>query len=216
MKKVTLLFLVVFGVSTIAFAQTDAKAKSILAGVSKKYKMFDVVKADFTFTLDNVQAKTKETQQGTLIVKAKSNKYKVSMTEQEMLSDGKSQWTYLKEDKEVQVTSVDDAADGLNPAKIFTIYEAGFKSLYTGESKVGGKVYQMIDLSPMDTKKSYYKIRLTIDKIAKQISNVLIFDKNGNRYNYAVKSFVPNVKVPESTFTFDSKKYPGVEVVDLR
>ncbi|RZK87624.1 MAG: outer membrane lipoprotein carrier protein LolA, partial [Pedobacter sp.] len=28
--------------------------------------------------------------------------------------------------------------------------------------------------------------------------------------------FSPNVNVPETTFAFDAKKYPGVEVVDLR
>jgi outer membrane lipoprotein-sorting protein len=133
-----------------------------------------------------------------------------------MISDGKSQWTYLKKDKEVQVSVVDKTGDALNPAQIFTLYEKGFKYLYTSDKKIGAKVYQMIDLSPTDTKKSYFKIRLGIDKVAKQVASVLIFDKNGNKYTYDVKTFVPNVKVPESTFTFDAKKYPGVEVVDLR
>jgi outer membrane lipoprotein-sorting protein len=44
----------------------------------------------------------------------------------------------------------------------------------------------------------------------------VIFDKNGNKYTYQIKTFTPNVKVPETTFAFDAKKYPGVEVVDLR
>lgn len=216
MKNIMLLFLVALTVTNSVYSQTDTKAKTILAGVSKKYRSYNMIKADFTFTLDNLQAKIKETQEGTLTVKTGANKYRVSMKDQEILSDGKSQWTYLKEDREVQVTDVDDGGDGLNPAKIFTIYESGFKSLYTGERKIGTKVYQTIDLSPIDTKKSYYKIRLTIDKVAKQISNALIFDRNGNRYTYAVRSFVPNVKVAENTFIFDANKYPGVEVVDLR
>jgi outer membrane lipoprotein-sorting protein len=53
-------------------------------------------------------------------------------------------------------------------------------------------------------------------KLSKQITNAVIFDKNGNKYTYTIKTFTPNVKVPESTFAFDSKLYPGVEVVDLR
>lgn len=214
MKKVIVVMLVALGFGVTVQAQTDAKAKAILAQVSKKYKAYDVVKADFVFTIDNQQAKIKETQQGTLYVKAKANKYKIAMNDQDLISDGKSQWSYLKDDKEVQVTVVDD--DALNPAKIFTLYEQGFKYLYTGESKVGGKVYQMIDLSPVDTKKSYFKIRLSIDKNAKQIANAVIFEKSGNKYTYNIKSFVPNVKIAESTFSFDTKKYPGVEVVDLR
>lgn len=216
MKKIVLSLLVAAGFVSASYAQTDAKAKAILADVSKKYRSYDVVKTDFTFILDNPQAKIKETQQGTLIVKAKTNKYRVTMTNQELISDGKSQWTYLKEDKEVQVTNADNNGDALNPAKIFTVYEKGFKYTYTGESKVGGKVYQMIDLAPIDVTKSYFKIRLGIDKTAKQIGSVVIFDKSGNKYTYNVKKIIPNVKVPESTFAFDTKKYPGVEVVDLR
>lgn len=216
MKKIILSMLVLSGLSYVAVAQTDDRAKVILAEVSKKYRSYNIVKTDFTFILDSKQAKVKETQQGTLYVKASANKYKVTMTDQDMISDGKSQWTYLKKDKEVQVSDVDNSSESLNPAQIFTIYEKGFKYLYTGESKVGAKTYQMIDLSPTDTNKSFYKIRLGIDKAAKQVGSVLIFDKNGNRYTYNVKTFTGNVKVSESIFTFDAKKYPGVEVVDLR
>jgi outer membrane lipoprotein-sorting protein len=216
MKKILIALLLLSGIDSTTYAQTDAKATSILAAVSKKFKTYDVVKTDFVFTLESPQNNAKETQQGTLYVKSKANKYKVVMTSQDMISDGKSQWTYLKKDKEVQVATVDNSSDVLNPAQIFTLYEKGFKYGYTGEKKIGNKVYQMIDLSPLDTKKTYFKVRLGIDKVAKQIASVLIFDKNGNKYTYAVKTFVPNVKVPESTFTFDAKKYPGVEIVDLR
>lgn len=216
MKKIVWSLLVTAGFVGSSYAQTDAKAKAILADASKKYRSYDVVKTDFTFILDNPQAKIKETQQGTLTVKAKNNKYRVTMTNQELISDGKSQWTYLKEDKEVQVTNADNNGDALNPAKIFTVYEKGFKYTYTGDSKIGGKVYQMIDLAPIDVTKSYFKIRLGIDKVAKQIGSVVIFDKSGSKYTYNVKKIVPNIKVPESTFAFDTKKYPGVEVVDLR
>jgi chaperone LolA len=216
MKKMVLLWMITAGCVYVATAQTDAQAKTILNAVSKKYRSYDIVKTDFTLLIESQQANAKETQQGTLYVKANANKYKVSMTNQDMISDGKTLWTYLKEEKEVQVTNVDNSNDALNPAKIFTIYEKGFKYLYTGDKKLGTKVYQMIDLTPTDIDKPYFKIRLSIDKVAKQIATVLVLEKNGNKYTYNVKNFLANAKVPESTFTFDSKKYPGVEVVDLR
>lgn len=215
-KKVLLLLVATIGSIHAVNAQTDAKAKLILNAVSKKYRSYDVVKADFTLLIESQQAKIKETQQGTLYVKANANKYKVSMTGQDLISDGKTLWTYLKEEKEVQVTNVNKSDDALNPAKIFTIYEKGFKYLYTGDNKAGSKIYQMIDLTPVDINKPYFKIRLSIDKVAKQIASAVIFEKNGNKYTYQVKGFVPNPKVAEANFVFDAKKYPGVEVVDLR
>jgi outer membrane lipoprotein-sorting protein len=192
MKKIIILALVAFGFT--ANAQTDAKAKQILAEVSKKYRSYDVVKTDFSFTLNNAQAKVKETQQGTLYVKANANKYKVAMTNQDLISDGKVQWTYLKNDKEVQISNVDLSGDALNPAKIFTIYEKGFKYLYTGDNKVGAKTYQMIDLSPIDIKKSVFKVRLSIDKATKQITNVVIFEKKWKYLHLQCENFFAKYK----------------------
>ncbi len=216
MKKLFIAAFLVLGSGISVMAQSEVKAKEILAEVSKKYRSYDVIKTEFSYTLENPEAKIKETQSGTLFVKSKVNKYKVVLKGQELISDGKNQWTYLKADKEVQLSEVDNSADALNPAKLFTIYEKGFKSLYTNDTKVNGKMVHNIDLSPTDTKRSFFKVKLQIDKLSKQIVNAVIFDKNGNRYTYSIKTFTPNIKVPESIFAFDSKLYPGVEVVDLR
>ena len=135
---------------------------------------------------------------------------------QEIISDGKSQWTYITKDKEVELSDVDHSEDNLNPAQLFTIYEHGYKYLYTGDQKIDGKICQVVDLTPIDSKKPFFKVRLTIDKAKKQIYSALIFDKNGNRYTYTIRTFTPNPKVPETLFTFDKKDHPGVEVVDLR
>jgi outer membrane lipoprotein-sorting protein len=226
MKKIILYAVVLITAVNSAFAQKDARAKVILGQVSQKYRSYDAVKTDFTFTLNNQQAGIKDTQTGSLIARSKANKFKVTIyspentakasVAQEIISDGKTQWTYLKKDNEVQVNNVDHSGDGLNPAQIFTMYEHGYKYIYNGDTKVAGKVYQEVDLTPEDDKTSYFKIRLLIDKAKKQIYSALIFEKNGNRYSYTIKGFTPNVKVPESTFTFDPKAHKGVEVVDLR
>jgi outer membrane lipoprotein-sorting protein len=225
MKKL-FIFSVLSLLTTYTFAQKDVAAKDILNKVSAKYRTYDIVKTDFDFTLENKQAGVTETQSGTLIAKSKANKFRVLIygpqsaakpeAAQEIISDGKTQWTYLKKDNEVQVNNVDISGEGLNPAQIFTIYEHGYKYIYNGDTKVGGKAYQEIDLTPDDVNKSFFKVRLLIDKVEKQIYSALIFDRNGNRYTYTLKSFIPNPPVAESTFSFDPKAHKGVEVVDLR
>jgi len=216
MKKLIVITALILSSLTAAWAQTDVKAKAILANVSRKYRSYDIIKTDFTYTLENQQANTKETQTGTIYVKSKTNKYKIILKGQELISDGKTQWTYLKADKEVQLSDIDKDPNTLNPAKIFTIYETGFKYIYTGDTKVNGRVNNVIELTPVDTKRSYFKVRLDIDQLNNQITNAVIFDKNGNRYTYAIDTFTPNMKVSESIFAFDPKQYPGVQVVDLR
>ncbi|WP_017259019.1 LolA family protein [Pedobacter arcticus] len=214
-KNIVYLLITFLFASNLAFAQSDATAKAILAGVSKKYRSYDVIKADFTYTIKNPQANISDSQSGVLYSKSKSNKYKVAIANQELISDGKVQWTYLKEDNEVQVSEIDDSSTALNPAKIFTMYEKGFKYVYLGETTIGGKKYQNIELAPLQTR-SFSKIKLRIDKVNKQISNIVVNDKNGSVYTYLIKSFIPNVKVSDTIFSFDPKAHPGVEVVDLR
>ena len=224
MKKLISYYLLSLLTITTAFAQKDVAAKKIMDQVSKKYRSYDVVKTDFTFTYENQQAGTKDSQTGTLVSQSKTNKFKViiynplnnSAVAQEIISDGKNQWTYIKKDYEVELSDIDHSSAGLNPAQIFTVYEHGYKYIYNGDEKIDGKLCQEIDLTPEDEKAAFFKVRLSIDKVKKQIYTALIFDKNGSRYTYTVRSFTANVKVPESIFSFDKKDYPGVELVDLR
>jgi outer membrane lipoprotein-sorting protein len=224
MKKTIIYILFALISTNYAFAQQDAKAKAILSQVSAKFRALNVVKADFTFTLDDPQGGSKQTQNGTLLVNAKNNKFKVTLfnpanktaVDQEIISDGKTQWTYLKADKEVQVNNAGKAGDELNPAQLFTLYEHGYKYVYTNDQKLNGKVCQVIDLSPEDANKTFFKIRLLIDKVKKQLYSATLFDKGGNKYTYTINTLIPNVRVANDAFTFDKKTHPGVEVVDLR
>ncbi len=194
--------------------QNDPKATQILNGVSAKYKSYSAVKADFTIKVENSQSKTSDTQTGTLYLKG--NKYKVTLKNQEVVSDNKTVWTFIKDANEVQVNDYEPDENSITPSQIFTIYEKDFLYIFSEEKTVNGKVYQYIELTPLDKSKPYFKIRLGIDKTAKTVQNAIVFDKNGNRYTYEIKTFTPNPTIADTFFTFDEKAHPGVEVVDLR
>ncbi|MEN9369684.1 MAG: hypothetical protein RI952_549 [Bacteroidota bacterium] len=213
-KLVYILFALGYLQIQLANAQVDKKAAAILSGVSAKYKSYKSINVDFAYTLENPSAKIKETQTGNLILSGA--KYRLNIAGQEVICDGKTTWTYMKEAKEVQVNSVDANEDGIKPAEIFTMYDKGFLIKFVNESQVGAKVLQNLELTPTDKSKAFFKIKLTVDKSAKQLVKSVIFDKNGNRYTYVIKNFNANTAVSPSTFTYDAKKYPGVELVDLR
>lgn len=213
-KLVYILFALGYLQIQVANAQVDKKAAAILSGVSAKYKSYKSINVDFAYTLENPSAKIKETQTGNLILSGA--KYRLNIAGQEVICDGKTTWTYMKEAKEVQVNSVDANEDGIKPAEIFTMYDKGFLIKFVNESQVGAKVLQNLELTPTDKSKTFFKIKLTVDKSAKQLVKSVIFDKNGNRYTYVIKNFNANTAVNPSTFTYDAKKYPGVELVDLR
>ena len=203
MRKCSLLIIaLIFLQVNVSIAQVDKKANAILAGVSAKYKSYKSITVDFAYTLENPAAKIKETQTGNLILSGA--KYRLNIAGQEVICDGKTTWTIMKEAKEVQVNSVDANEEGIKPAEIFTMYDNG------------AKVLQNLELTPTDKSKAFFKVKLSVDKASKQLVKSIIFDKNGNRYTYAIKSFKANTPTTAATFSFDPKKYPGVELVDLR
>jgi outer membrane lipoprotein-sorting protein len=223
MKKIIIYTLLLCTTISHAFAQKDKQAKAILDVMSRKYHAYNSIKSDFTFTIEDQQNKVQQTQDGTLLIQAKSNKYKLTLydegsktaVQEEIISDGKNQWTYTPKDKEVQLNKAENSEAAFNPAQIFTIYEKGYKYIYTGDETVNGHVYQVIDLTPEEDKE-FFKVRLWVDKLKKQLFSATLFDKNGGRFTYTIKTFTPNVPTTDATFTYDSKAHPGIEVVDLR
>lgn len=202
--------------SNFCFAQPkkDPKAQEILKGVSTRYKSMKSLSASFKVTTLDQKSKTTDTQTGSLTVKGE--KYKLTLKGQEVISDAKTIWTYLKESNEVQVNDASEKSEGISPTNIFTIYEKGFSSRYMGEKTEGAITLQQIELVPDDQKKNYFKIQISINKKEKVISSAKIFEKNGTIYTYLIEKFKADAEAPESLFTFDKTKYPGVEVVDLR
>jgi hypothetical protein len=55
-----------------------------------------------------------------------------------------------------------------------------------------------------------------VDKTTQTISSTKVLEKSGNKYTYAVSSLNGKANLPDTHFVFDKKKYPGVEVIDLR
>ena len=216
MKKIfTALVIMVGGFLTVAaqapkgMGKSDPDAKKILDAVSSKFKTFKTVQGKFSLKIENGAGKVLGIKTGT--VSMKGSKYRISVTGQEIFSDGSNIWTLDKASKEVTISKIDPSANSLTPQKLFTnFYDKDFLYKLNGTTKSVSE----IELTPIDKTKPFFKILLFVDK--NSISTTKLFEKTGNKYTYSTTSLTPNANVPEATFVFDAKKYPGVEVVDLR
>lgn len=204
-------------VSTLIFAQTsnDPDAKKILDGVSAKFKTYKTVQAPFTYKVENSAGKVLSTKTGH--VKMKGTKYYISFSGQEIFCDGKTIWSYEKSANEVTITNLEDASGTITPQKLFTnFYDNDFLYKLNGEKKELGKVLQEIEMTPKDKSKPFHKVYVMVDKVTKTIYSTRVLETSGNRYNYTVTGLKTNLIIPDTQFVFDKKKYPGVEVIDLR
>jgi outer membrane lipoprotein-sorting protein len=192
------------------FAQNDKKASAILDEVSVKTKSFKTIKIDFTYAMDNEKEKIHDKFKGSLL--SKGDKYKLTAAGQDVISDGKTVWTYLKDANEVQINSQGGDDDSFTPTKLLSGYNKDFKSKFIEEK--GND--QVIELYPLKKGKTFTKVRLTIDKTKKQISKFIIYDRNGSTFSYLVDKFVADQPLADTMFSFNKAEHPGVEVNDMR
>ncbi|MCB0481044.1 MAG: outer membrane lipoprotein carrier protein LolA [Flavobacteriales bacterium] len=193
----------------------DPKAKEILDQLSAKNKSYKSITADFEFRLHNTAEGLDDTQTGTIIVKG--DKYKLALSEQEIISNGKLVWTYLKDAKEVQVSEVseEDEQGFMNPKKMFTLYESGFKYVLGDDQTKNGIAVNEIRLYPENPgDKPFHTVLLYVDKAKIQIQSVEVKSKDGNNFIYTLKNFSGDKQYAENYFDF--KTPAGVEVIDLR
>jgi outer membrane lipoprotein-sorting protein len=198
----------------VAVAQYDAHALETLDAMSKKYKAYTSFEANITSNMTNEVEGIKEEFKGKISVKG--SKFRLVMEDQEIINNGTTVWTYLPAAKEVNIDNYDPNSEDINPSKIYEIYKKGFKYLYLGDKTEGSVVCEEIDLVPEKKDAQFFKIKMIISKKDKTIQSWTMFDKSGNKYKYTISKFTPNVAIADTFFSFDPKKYPGVEVIDLR
>jgi len=215
MKKLIIFLLLL---ASIANAQiVDTESKAILDRLSAKMNSLKTMRIKYTYTHENLQNKSKSSDDGLILIK--DNKYKVSMLGTEIYSDGLAIWTYLKEQKELTIVPSGgnkNSLDFTNPRNLLSFYNKDFKYNYVGEENVAGKSYFKIDLYPKNLKSSYSRIRLVIDKSQDQLTLMKVFLSDGNHFTFEIKEFTSNLLINDQELIFDTVKNKDVEIIDMR
>lgn len=213
------LFHILFCFVTLnAFSQDqDPKAKAILDDLSKTTKSYKTISADYVFTIFNKEKKQVEKQNGK--VQVKGQKFKLEIPGNSIVCDGKTIWNHNKDAAEVTIKNFDSNNDDqLNPSKIFTLYETGYKYKFDKEEKVGTILCSIIDLFPSikPEKKKFHTIKLYVDKLKKQVVQLKMLMKDGGTQLYEIKSFKPNSDLADALFSFDTKGFKPDQIIDER
>lgn len=208
--------------STLAHAQpkpvkpqtktnNDPVASKWLAFFNKKYIALASYKINYTVTVKSAEDKELEKFSGIYVAGGK--KFYLSTNKSIMISDGVTIWNINTKNKEVQINALGKKKSIETPIDVLTKYDKNFK--YRMKNEKDGDV-DAIELIPTDKNSTIFKIDLTIDTKNQKIIASKIYDKNGMRIYYAIHSIETNLKEAPSFFLFDTKKYQGYEILDLR
>lgn len=208
MKHTLLSILLVAAMAVVSSVQSmaqsnTAQARAILDKTSKVIGHKSGVSASFTLnnpTTGNVS--------GTIAVKG--GKFNARTPQAIVWFNGKTQWTYMKNNNEVNISTPTQAQQQMmNPYTFINVYKTGYKM----SSAKAGASYE-VHLVAQNQKRSIQEMYVTVNSKTYVPSRVKM-KHNGRWYTVTISNFSAK-KQPDSLFTFNSKDYPSAEVIDLR
>ncbi len=202
--------------SISAVAQTkdaDPKAQGILDKLSTKMKGLKTFQIEFTASIKNTTTGSNQSEIGKGWVKG--DKFCASYGDNTIICNSIKTWTIIKEDKAIYQSDASSGdSDGINPKKLMTIWETGFKNKYDKEDIVDGEKVHVIFLYPKDQKKvEYHTVILYITKAGLDLKKAIMKTKDGTIMTYTLTNFIENLAIDDAKFVIDLKKYPGYKVV---
>ncbi|MEN3041182.1 MAG: outer membrane lipoprotein carrier protein LolA [Bacteroidia bacterium] len=200
----------------LVWAQVDPKADNLIRSSRKKLRSMDYMTVTFSYVIENKADTTQKriTRSGTFRYRPKQNKFSVDIGDIVVLSDGKTVWQFLKKENEVNVSKY-DPKEGFSIERIFRIYEEDMKVRLDKTETYKGRTIHKISLFPISDTTDYFRIEVWIDAQSQLPQRMRISNRDGTVVEYELKSY-DSQPIPDSMFVFDTKKYPGVKIIDLR
>ncbi len=126
--------------------------------------------------------------------------------------DGKTMWTYVKANDEVNVTEPTAAEVAkMNPYAFLSFYKNGYTAqMGTGTAKAHEVVLTGAEGSP------FQKVVIRVNKSTHYPTSVRMTSAKGTETYIRCNSLLKNQRYKSSTFQFKEKSYPNVDVIDLR
>ena len=136
--------------------------------------------------------------------------YKIEMAEQQTISDGKTIWSYLIDDEEVMVSNASDGVDN-TPLKLLTSLDESYVATLTGIDTQGTATIELAN-----PKGQYKRVTLKINTKKTELKSADIYMEDGSKVVVNVEEMKFDQQLNSDFFTFDAKKHPGVDVIDMR
>ena len=136
--------------------------------------------------------------------------YKVEMNEQQTISDGQSIWTYLIDEEEVMISNATEGTDN-TPLKLLTSLDKSYAATLAGINTQG-----IASIELANPNGQYKRVSLKIDTKKTALKSMDVYMNDGSKLVITVEEMKFDQNLDDKFFTFDAKKHPKVDVIDMR
>ena len=195
--------------------QQQSQAKVILDKTAEAFRKAGGVKADFTVKAV-ANGLVEGAENGT--IQLKGEKFVLKTSDIITWFDGKTQWSYVTKNDEVNVSNpTQEELQQINPYTFLYMYQKGFSyKLGTVKTFQGKAVWEVV-LTANDKKQELESITLYVTKNAYEPVCIQLQQRGQKTRNeITVTAYQTGLDYADDVFTFDRKAYPTAEVIDLR
>lgn len=219
MKHILIISVLILTTSYLIKAQVannDDKVFELLKQVATKTENYQSLKIDFNIYVENMQTGKRDEHIGNLIFK--KGFYKLDMMGQIVFADAKTNWTYLKDADEVNITNNQDKQINMvNPQEIFKDYDTNYKIKYIADKFEKNRTLVEFDFFPKQIEnKKFSKLSIKVDKTKKQIYSIRYIGKDGVAYLIEISKLVENPQISDAEISFNKSNFPKAEIIDMR
>jgi outer membrane lipoprotein-sorting protein len=202
--------------SGLVLSQVDPRADNLIKRSRKKLHSLESFVVQFAYQVENKADTTQKriAKSGTLRYRPRQNKFAVDMNDMLIVCDGKTLWQYLKKENEVTITTY-NPKEGFSLDRIFRIYDMDMKVRLDKSDTYKGQTIHKISLFPISDTTDYFRVEVWINEATELPQRIRFSHRDGTVVEYELKNFQV-MALPDTEFVFDSRKYPGISVVDLR
>ena len=195
--------------------QQQSQAKAVLEKTAEAFKKAGGVRADFTLKALN-DGRLEGRENG--VIQLKGEKFMLKTSETTTWFDGKTQWSYMVRNDEVNVsTPTQEELQQINPYTFLYMYQKGFSYKLGATKMYRGKAVWEVVLTARDKKQELERITLFVTKDTYEPLYILLQQRGQQTRNeITITSYQTKQNYADQVFTFDKKQYPNAEVIDLR
>ncbi|NIR48658.1 outer membrane lipoprotein chaperone LolA [candidate division KSB1 bacterium] len=187
--------------------------KDVVKKVKERYEKLESLKANFEQEYVWELAGETQTLTGTLYLRSGDN-YRIETDTQVIVTDGKTVWTYSKENDQVIIDWLRSSEENPLPKDLLFKYSEEYQPHFVGEEKIYGRKAYVLNLVPKEEEAFIKSMKIWVDASLWLTVKIQQVDINDNINTYRVKNIQQNIELDPSLFTF--KISPETEVVDLR
>ena len=209
-RKISLLILL-FSVQFIA-AQSNVQAEQILTDLLNSAKT-TAIKTNFKLIVSDKKKSEPQTSSGVFTLKG--SKFILEMDAMKVWFDGKTQWSFVHQNNEVSITEPSEKElTETNPMAILSGFKT--KCIIRFSSKTKSNQNYCIEMIPKSKNNDVVKIEVQVNKNNGNLFSIYIISKNGSISHLILSNFQKGITINENSFVFNSTKFKGVTINDLR